>query len=554
MKGLVQAGGWMGMLAGWAVVGLWAGLAKGVEETKPAGRVEPPVVRVQGARAQTTGAASSQAEGILRQMCQTMSGLESFSVEVSQSLSVEVGVVGQSLTEQASLTVARPRRLALVGTEGLTRPAVYCDANQVITYLAVEREYVQEAAPADLEGLFAREGAAGRVLSMGLPVLRVLLSSDPAGQLLTNAQGTEYLGRETLEGVSYHRVRLKYAEADLDFWVETGERALLRRFAPDLSGFGALVGGSGRASKIEQRWDLTNWQVSPEAGAARWAWAPPAGARRVKELSIMAEAAPRHPLEGQAAPAFELPILGGGTAELAKHRGKEVVVLDFWATWCPPCRKWLPQVEELAGEFRDKGVVFYAVDGEETAEKVREYLEKNGFKLPVALDQDGSVGRLYQVTGIPQTVVIGKDGVAAKVYQGVPEDLRQVRELLDGLLSGRGRPALSCLGLTFVPQPARANAPATFRCELRNGGATDASAGSYQVQLEVDGVPVFLAPGPADVPAGRTATFTVPAEVWHFQVNTPGKYTYKLTVDPQRRVSAGSAAERTKEGVLEVQP
>ncbi len=126
-----------------------------------------------------------------------------------------------------------------------------------------------------------------------------------------------------------------------------------------------------------------------------------------------------HPLEGLPAPPFTLPLLGGGELDLAAHLGKEPVVLDFWATWCPPCREALPVLDRVAGEFAGRGVRFYTVNIAEPPEAVAGFLERNGVGLPTALDGTMAVSELYTADYIPQTVFIGRDGVVAKVHTGV---------------------------------------------------------------------------------------------------------------------------------------
>src|SRR5690349_4238380 len=84
----------------------------------------------------------------------------------------------------------------------------------------------------------------------------------------------------------------------------------------------------------------------------------------------------KHPLDGKPAPAFSLDLLKGGKATLADHKNKNVVILDFWATWCGPCVQAMPIVSEVAKSFADKGVVLYAVNEQEEADAVKAFLEK----------------------------------------------------------------------------------------------------------------------------------------------------------------------------------
>ena len=127
---------------------------------------------------------------------------------------------------------------------------------------------------------------------------------------------------------------------------------------------------------------------------------------------------PPHPLQGEPAPDLKLPLLDGGELDLATHEGQDVVLLDFFATWCPPCRQVLPSVAELAKEYEGQPVAVYAVNLRESAEDVRDFLEGKEIAIQVALDTAGLTSSSFEISSIPQTVVIGKDGVIKHVHVG----------------------------------------------------------------------------------------------------------------------------------------
>jgi thiol-disulfide isomerase/thioredoxin len=95
------------------------------------------------------------------------------------------------------------------------------------------------------------------------------------------------------------------------------------------------------------------------------------------------------------------------------------VVLDFWATWCPPCRAGLPHIDKVAKERSADGVKIFAVNLQEDATQIQPFMQQNNLTLPVLLDSDGAVAGKYLAESIPETVVIDKKGIVHKVI-GLP--------------------------------------------------------------------------------------------------------------------------------------
>lgn len=144
-----------------------------------------------------------------------------------------------------------------------------------------------------------------------------------------------------------------------------------------------------------------------------------------------------HPLEGAMAPTFSLPDVSGTPVDLAAHLGNDVVVLDFWASWCPPCRKGLPAVDGVAKTFAGQPVAVYAVNIMEGEALVKEFAQSTGLQLPILMDKTGVVAEDYGVTGIPQTVIIDQTGRVHAIHVGLGLRFQatlegQVQALLDG--------------------------------------------------------------------------------------------------------------------------
>jgi len=133
---------------------------------------------------------------------------------------------------------------------------------------------------------------------------------------------------------------------------------------------------------------------------------------------------------GDPAPAFRLPLLGGGDFTLEPG---VVTVLDFWATWCAPCRAELPHVDAVARRYQGR-VRFVAVDAEgpEVRPAVEELKRSLQLQLPIALAGD-DVSGLYKVTNLPTLVMIAKDGTIAHVLLGV-RDEDEISRVVERLL------------------------------------------------------------------------------------------------------------------------
>jgi len=124
---------------------------------------------------------------------------------------------------------------------------------------------------------------------------------------------------------------------------------------------------------------------------------------------------------------FTLTDLEGQRWNLKSLRGK-VVLVNFWATWCPPCRKEIPDLQTLYNRFKEQGFVILAISDEE-ASVVKPFLAEHKVNFPVMLDPGDTVNKLFQVAGIPKSFVYGRDGKL--VTQSI--DMRTQRQFLEML-------------------------------------------------------------------------------------------------------------------------
>lgn len=120
---------------------------------------------------------------------------------------------------------------------------------------------------------------------------------------------------------------------------------------------------------------------------------------------------------GNLAPNFLLETLDGGEIRLSDLRG-QAVVLNFWAKWCRPCRREMPQFVTAYQRYRNEGLVIVAVNLQEGRKTIRDFADDFGIDFPIAMDRRGDVADEYHLLGLPTTYFIDRDGVIRSVYRG----------------------------------------------------------------------------------------------------------------------------------------
>lgn len=156
----------------------------------------------------------------------------------------------------------------------------------------------------------------------------------------------------------------------------------------------------------------------------------------VAGVAAATQEAPLVAWTGGATPPLALKDLDGRPHELTDYRGK-VVVVNFWATWCQPCREELPSLERLREAMRGRRFEAVAVNVAESESRVRRFLNEVPLRLPVLLDRDRETQRAWKVRGLPATFLLDREGVIRFWYLGEldwaqPAVLRTVESLLCG--------------------------------------------------------------------------------------------------------------------------
>jgi peroxiredoxin len=137
---------------------------------------------------------------------------------------------------------------------------------------------------------------------------------------------------------------------------------------------------------------------------------------------------------GAPAPDFTLKALDGPNLRLGEQRGK-VVLVNFWATWCAPCRKEMPHLNRIADKYRGSGLLMLGVNIDDDVRNAADVAGKLGVKFPVLLDTDKRVSKLYELNSMPSTMVIDRSGKVRFLHRGYQEGYedqyeKQIRDLL----------------------------------------------------------------------------------------------------------------------------
>jgi len=309
---------------------------------------------------------------------------------------------------------------------------IFCDGTETVVlvsptaYYKVETEKELQAAVTNLPAPLGPYPE---------PVMALTLCGvDPAESLMTDMESVQVIDRDPyLNKPAVHLRGMQVDGVVWDLWLGTEKsNQQPMRMLMDLT----EVIGSGDDAQLPENFSyeleflFTLWRTSGELTPDLFRFSPPKGSTEYDSLDdyyqSMASEVQQHPLMGMPAPDFEAELFSSKEREsnavlskvkLSDLKG-EIVVLDFWATWCGPCINALPVIASVTRKFADRGVKFYAVNTGETEQEVRAFLEKAEVKPEVMLDPTGAVADLFKTDAIPQTVIVGKDGIIQIVHVG----------------------------------------------------------------------------------------------------------------------------------------
>ncbi len=365
---------------------------------------------------------------LLRACAARYHGLERYELRGQLTLHVASGAPEQTLVAPFVVAYRKPGRLRDEFRNPSNPMAQYSDGATRTEYLPQLGQY--RVHPRPVTDAAVADGSAGGNFAFGTGLVKMFGAIADSVIEVTRMPDE----RITVDGVARPCVVLdvryptpppssgRAAEGPRMYWIDREDHRLLQvRSRLTRQGPQGLV-------QVEQLTEFERVRLGEPVADSVFAFTPPEGARRVKQWEF-----PNQPkaadLSGQPAKDFALPDLDGKVHKLSEHKGS-VVLLDFWATWCGPCRMTMPLVDKLEREYRARGLVVYSINLREDRDKALAYIRKQGYGMTTLLDTTGTTADAYQVNGIPALFVIGKDGRIATQMVGVQqeEDLRDAIE------------------------------------------------------------------------------------------------------------------------------
>ena len=142
------------------------------------------------------------------------------------------------------------------------------------------------------------------------------------------------------------------------------------------------------------------------------------------------------PQKGFLAPDFTLETLEGESVTLSDLRG-QAVLINFWATWCPPCRSEMPAFQQAYADYENEGFILLAVNAtlQDNPSDIAAFIEEFGLSFPVVLDTEGTVNQLYQVRSLPTSFFVDKEGIISEVVIGGPIAEALIRSRIEELIN-----------------------------------------------------------------------------------------------------------------------
>lgn len=376
----------------------------------------------------------SKCQQIIEKLANTYKGATSLSTKiiVDMNLLAKDGSK-QKLPAEYAISISKPNRFSveLISTRG---GKVVSNGKRSEFFFKPANAYMIAPSMKTMEEDFGKHEF--RFVTAGLlnfAFVRELMETNPYAAIMSDVKNLTYVGSEKIDNLDCDRVRITQGEFVRDIWVTKSTAPMLLKVSPDMTA-GMNERARKAGNKILLSFQFKDQILNTTMNDGRFEVAHPTGAKFVREF-FHEEGGE---FIGKPAPDAVLSMSDGTKIKLSSLKDR-FVVLDFWATWCPPCVMSLPVFAKASEQFKSKGVVFIAVNkGEDTATAKRWFQQKH-LSVPLASDVNLQTSSAFHVEGIPCTVFIGRDGNVKGYHVGIsPNNLREnFIEDLNKLIAGK---------------------------------------------------------------------------------------------------------------------
>ena len=369
------------------------------------------------AGAQTT----PDARALLKQTEEARRQYKTYAIE--QRTVVDMNGPSHARLEMAvKMSVSLPGKMRVESTSQFGDSIIVSDGENTWMYAGLLKQYRKMPAASSPEALVK-----SMVPAMG-DVMDQLKSKDPylsaklTGEEALEVAGTKldcYVVEATLDKMALPG-SMTLSGGTLKMWIDKASKTMLKQ---TFTGF--MQGPATKPMEMNMAMTVTSQKLNEPIPDSVFVFTPPEGAKEIADFGPPAPGLSLADLRGQAAADFKLKSLDGKEYSLQGLRGK-AVLLDFWATWCAPCRKDLPMFEKLHQEFKTKGLVLLGLNVGEEKDVVVKFLQTARLSYPIALTS-GETQQSYSVSAFPTVVLIDRQGkiVVYHVGSGSEAELRE---------------------------------------------------------------------------------------------------------------------------------
>jgi thiol-disulfide isomerase/thioredoxin len=336
------------------------------------------------------------------------------SYQVDQRAVIDMGgPLPTRLEMLVKIMVSSPGKLRIESTGKLGDSLIVSDGENTWMYLGMLKQYTKTAAASTPESLVKSLVPGMSSVMDQLKAKDPYLSAKIVGEEQVEVEGQKidcYVVEARLDKISLPG-SIEMTNGVQKAWVDKVSKLSLKQTMTATMEGGPLNG----PAQLNEASTVISQKLDVAVPDSSFTFTPPEDAKQVTEFKGAVKA--NADLTGQMAADFKLKSVGGKEFSLQDLKGK-FVLLDFWATWCAPCRHDLPSVEKIHQEFHRKGLVVLGVDGGEDSETVDQFLVSTKLSYPTLLAADSGVLLSYSVTAFPTVVLIDADGKVVYYHVG----------------------------------------------------------------------------------------------------------------------------------------